>query len=247
MKVLIISACTGDKAPRPEELDPLDYLTWDDFVSPDRLQKRTHELRHFRRLAAEMYTGPSHKPVKEGVEALRACHGPDIVDWYIVSAGYGLLDEAEIIVPYNVTFKKNVTTGEKLKKDELLDRYNHLQIHKDVERLILGYDLVFFLLGQDYVKALELPLNVPDTVSQIFLAPPSWKNTILNRSPNAHVVLAGAKLVDRLEGATRYNLKGFVFKKFCKTACGQAHRVFEEVMQNPQRMIEMVLACNRRR
>ena len=184
--------------------------------------------------------------MKEGVEALRARHGPDIADWYIISAGYGLLDEAEIIVPYNVTFK-NVATGKNLTKDELLDRYTHLQIHEDVETLISRYDLVFFLLGQEYVRALQqLPFEVPDKVTQIFLAPPSWESRIPDGSSNVHVALAGVDLVAQLQDATRYNLKGFVFKKFCKTACDQAHRVFSEVKQNPQRMIEIVLDCNGR-
>ena len=236
MKVLIITACTALKMHNPPN-----QLTWDDFVSPDRLPERTRELSDFRALAAEMYTGPHHQHLMDGVKAVRNSDGPDVVDLHIISAGYGLLGEAEIIVPYNVTFN-NVSTG------ELLNRSTHLQIHEDVKSLISDYGLVFFLLSQKYVRALQpLPFDAPDTVTQIFLAAPSWQRLIPDHLPNVHIVLAGPELVAQFEGATRYNLKGFVFKKFCKTACGQAHRVFEEVRQSPQRMIEMVLDCNRGR
>ena len=236
MRILAITACTALK-----KYNPPNQLTWDDFVSPDRLQERTRGLSDFRAPAAEMYTGPHHQHLIDGVKAVRNSDGPDVIDLHIISAGYGLLGEAKIIVPYNVSFN-NVSTG------ELLDRSDHLQIHEDVGNLISGYSLVFFLLGQKYVRALQpLPFGVPDTVTQIFLAAPSWQHLIPDHLPNVHIVLAGAELVARLEGATRYNLKGFVFKKFCKTACDQAHRMFGEVKQNPQRMIEMVLACNRRR
>ena len=237
MKVLIITACTALKKHKPPN-----QLTWDDFVSPDRLQERTRELSDFRAPAAEMYTGPHHQHLMDGVKAIRNSDGPDVIDLHIISAGYGLLGEAEIIVPYNVTFN-NVSTG------ELLDRSTHLQIHEDVKSLISGYGIVFFSLSQKYVRALQLqrPFGIACTVTQIFLAAPSWQHLIPDHLPNVHIVLARAELVAQFEGATRYNLKGFVFKKFCKTACGQAHRVFEEVKQNPQRMIEMVLACNRRR
>ena len=236
MKVLIITACTALK-----KYNPPNQLTRADFVFPARLQERTRELSDFKAPAAEMYTGPHHQHLMDGVKAVRNSDGPDVVDLHIISAGYGLLGEAEIIVPYNVTFN-NVSTG------ELLDRSTHLQIHEDVGNLISGYSLVFFLLGQKYVRALQPHLfDVPDTVTQIFLAAPSWQHLIPDHLPNVHIVFAGDELVARLEGATRYNLKGFVFKKFCKTSCGQAHQVFGEVKQNPQLMIETVLACNRRR
>ena len=241
MKVLIITACTALKKHKPPN-----QLTWDDFVSPDRLPERIRELKAFETPATQMYKGGAHRRLKAGVKELRAIYGSDIVDLRIISAGYGLLDEAEIIVPYNVAFR-NVTTGKNLTRSELLDRYTHLQIHKDVERLILDYDLVFFLLGQDYVKALELPFNVPDTVTQIFLAPPSWKRMITDFSPNAYVVVTAWKeLAAKLEGANKNNLKGVVFERLCAVACDRGLEVFEEVRKNPQLIIEMVLDCNRR-
>ena len=100
MKVLVISACTAYKAYTPEDLEPLDQLTWEDFRTNDRLERGRRKLSEYRLPAKEMYTGPSHTPVKEGVEALRARHGPDVVDWHIVSPAYGLLHESEHIVPY---------------------------------------------------------------------------------------------------------------------------------------------------
>ena len=45
MKVLVISACTAEKAHKPEELKPLDQLTWEDFCTNNRLERQTRELR----------------------------------------------------------------------------------------------------------------------------------------------------------------------------------------------------------
>ena len=237
MRILVITACTKFK-----KHEPPNQLTWDDFVSPNHLPERIRELKTFETPAAQMYKGRGHLCVMNGVKNLRHRFGQGVIDVRIISAGYGLLDEAEIIVPYNVAFR-NVTTGKTLTRDELLDRYTHLQIHKDVERLILGYDLVFFLLGQDYVKALELPLNVPDTVTQIFLAPPSWQRMILDCSPNVHVVVVAWKeLNTEFPGANKSSLKGAMFERLCKVARNQELQVFEEVKRNPQRIIEMVLA-----
>ena len=165
---------------------------------------------------------------------LRKTYSQTVADLNIISAGYGLLSEEDVIVPYNVTFSG-------LKKGELLERSNSLKLHEQVTSLISEYDLVFFLLGKEYVQALQLCFQIPDTVTQIFLAAPSWKYVFSGFLSGIHVVCTGSDLVDQLDGATGYNLKGFVFKRLCDAICRDGLQVFEQIRRDPQMLIKIVL------
>ena len=100
MKVLVITSCTGRKKHKPPN-----QLNYEDFASPKCLHRRTAELKDFKVPAAEMYTGQQHQHLMAGLEEVRKVYGSAVVDLHIISAGYGLLAEDDIIVPYNVTFQ----------------------------------------------------------------------------------------------------------------------------------------------
>ena len=102
--------------------------------------------------AAKMYTGQQHTLLMDGVNQVRACHGQSSLDVAIISAEYGLLNENDVIAPYNVTFQG-------MKKAEILEKSRRLQLREQVAALIARYDVVFFLLGKEYVQALQLPLE----------------------------------------------------------------------------------------
>ena len=225
MKILVITSCTGRKKHKPPN-----QLKCEDFASPERLRQRTAELKDFKDSAAEMYIGEQHRYLMAGLKRLRKVYGQAVADLHIISAGYGLLSENDVIVPYNVTFQK-------LKKKEILERSDNLQIHEQVETLIEGYDLVFYLLGKEYVQALQLPFKIPDTITQVFLAAPSWKYVFSKFLSDIHVICAGRDLADQIDGATGYNLKGFVFKRLCDVAYRDGLHVFEQIMRNPQILV----------
>ena len=100
--------------------------------------------------AAKMYTGLQHRRLMEGLKQVRQVYGEQAVDLAIVSAKYGLLSECKVIAPYNCTFQG-------LRTNEILERSHSLQLHERTKVLIRRYDLVFFLLGKEYVQALETP------------------------------------------------------------------------------------------
>ena len=220
MKVLVITSCTGRK-----KYKPANQLQLGDFLSVERRAVRSTELKSFKTSAAEMYTGQQHRHLMAGLEEIRKVYGSAVVDLHIISAGYGLLAENDDIVPYNVTFSG-------LNKVDLLARSNSLQLHERVETLIAGYDLVFFLLGKEYVQALQLPCEVPDTVTQIFLLGTGYRKLIPD-SPNVHFVPAGSGLAREL-GVMGVALKGFVFKKICERVCHNGLPVFEKIRHDPQ-------------
>ena len=182
--------------------------------------------------AAEMYTGDGHRRLMNGVKNLRRTFGQGIVDVRIISPGYGLLEEDTLIVPYDYTFSKLY--------DYTFDGLQKLEIHPEIKRLLSSYDLVLFLLSDDYVTACLLPFSVPNS-TQIFLVAPGLEHTIPADGLYIHAVTAGVELVVQLEGANKFNLKGVVFERLCKAACKRGLEVFEEVKRNPQRMIDMVL------
>ena len=102
--------------------------------------------------AAKMYTGQQHTLLMDGVNQVRTRYGQSSLDVAIISAEYGLLNENDVIAPYNVTFQG-------MKKAEILEKSRRLQLRERVAALIARYDVVFFLLGKEYVQALQLPLG----------------------------------------------------------------------------------------
>ena len=175
--------------------------------------------------AGEMYAGPQHNVLMEGLKKVRNKFGGQVIDLAIISARHGLIMENYVIESYNCTFSN-------LPAMEILERSKRLQIHEKAEALISGYDLVFFLMGKNYVQALQLPFDVPDSVTQIFLAGESYKHLI---PENADFFAAGTALARQLH-KTVYEVKGYVFKRLCCAACREGLEVFERIRQ-PSRQI----------
>ena len=234
MKILVITPCTAKKIHKPSN-----QLQQKDFNPPGWLNRRTRELERYETPAAEMYTGDGHRRLMNGVKNLQRTFGRGIVDVRIISPGYGLLGEETRIVPYEYTFKGQ-------NQEEIWKRSRKLGIHEEIKRLLPSYDLAFFLLSDDYVTACLLPFRVPNS-TQIFLVAPGLAPAILANGLYSHAVCTGAELVKQLEGATPRYLKEIVFERLCKVACERGLEVFEEVKRNPQRIINMVLNCNRGR
>lgn len=234
MKVLVITICTAKK-----QYQPSNRLMPEDFASCERLKRRSRELNAYKTPAAEMYTGSGHLHLMNGVKNLRrTCEQSTIVDLRIISPGYGLLNEEDLIVPYTYTFYG-------LSQERIRQRSRKLGIHPKVKDLLSSYDLVFFLLSKDYVTACELPFHVSNSATQIFLVAPSLKGTIPVDRPYIHAVCAGQALVNQLPGASKHNLKGVVFERLCRkisiAACDCGIRVLEEVKEDPQRIKEFIL------
>ena len=228
MKILVITSCTSWKKHKPTN-----QLQLEDFLSVERFTARSAELKSFETSAAEMYTGQQHRHLMEGLRAFRQVHESIVVDLHIISAGYGLLAEDDVIVPYNVTFSG-------LNKSDLEASNNRLQLHERVEALIKGYELVFFLLGEKYVRALQLPFEISDSITQIFLLGDTHRKLIPDL-PNIHFVPAGKSLGSELN-TTQTALKGLVLKKICEHVCHNGLQVFDKIRQNPQLISD--IACS---
>ena len=233
MKILVLSSYTGQQKYKPNNC-----IRREDLSHPAHLDRRIKELCGYKTRAGEMFTGPSHKQVREGLRQARAheAYGQTTIDLYFPSNYYrvdrreDLVHENDIIVPFDVeplSGTGNIDYGETTRSDR-------------VQALIERYDLVFSLLEKYDVVALRCLFRRQCKVTLVLLAAPSWQIPIPESSSNTCLVYTSANdLVGRLDRASRYNLRGAVFRKLCEVACREGFQVFEQVKQDPQRLIEI--------
>ncbi|MCK4637147.1 MAG: hypothetical protein KAT49_04640 [Methanomicrobia archaeon] len=161
---------------------------------------------------SEMYLGKQHLFVKEGVAILRKDND---VDWYIISAKYGLINESDVIEPYDLSFnemsKKEIRrVSTQLGIEEKL--YSIIQNQSSEGRLVnlskgkICHDQAFFILGEKYLSSIEDFLkNIP--IPSVFFT----TRTI----PSAETIKCG------IEEAKKYHLsvislKGYLFVEYIK-------------------------------
>lgn len=225
-RVLVVTSCTGEKCAKPEN-----QLTLADFKDLEQLQQREAELAEFVCAAGKMYTGMQHLRLMEGVQLLRQSLGQDAVDVAILSAGYGLIEENRAIAPYEVTFNG-------MKGHEVDSWAKFLGIHEAFERAIAGYDLVFVLLGDNYLRALGLPVVTQPEQTLIFLASQGSRKHIRDLAAQTFVL----PLTNMDAKRYRYGLvglKGFVFKKFAE-AVSTLPELISKIHHAPQVFLDVL-------
>jgi hypothetical protein len=99
-----------------------------------------------------MYTGPQNSELVKAVDALRTI--PNVrVKLVIISAGFGLLEEEELVPPYDCSFTN-------MKMTEVRKRSNKLRIRDAFARVVnTGFDLVYLALGKRYLASLGKDLH----------------------------------------------------------------------------------------
>lgn len=218
--VLIITSCTGEK-----RFKPTNQLTLEDFKDSARLQSRSEELAEFACPASQMYTGLQHLRLIEGVELLRQSFGKEAVDLVILSAGYGLIPENQIIVPYEVTFNT-------MKGNEVDEWARFLEVHQAFEKVIVDYDLVFLLLGENYLRSLRLPVITKPEQTLVFLASKTSTSLIKGTTAKTFVLpLSNAEAKKYSYGLV--GLKGFLFKLFAESVVNKPE-LLQTVYEKPE-------------
>ncbi len=225
-KVLVVTSCTGEKRYKPEN-----QLTIEDFKEKARFQQQEAQLTQFAYPASQMYTGTQHLRAMEGVKLLRQFLGQEVVDVVILSAGYGLISENKTIVPYQVTFNT-------MKGYEIDEWAKFLGIHQAFEQAIVGYDLVFILLGENYLRSLCLPVETYDKQTFIFLASHRGANYIRDLAAKAYVLhLANADAKHYHYGLV--GLKGFLFKRFAECVTRE-WTLLKKIYDQPELFVQIV-------
>ncbi|WP_332898906.1 hypothetical protein [Haladaptatus sp. CMSO5] len=145
MRILIIDQCSGSKN-HPESSDVYTADDIDGKGLKDLLERDGSAAIKARNL----YAGRQQKYVDGAVDNLRRSEHE--VDRYFISAGFGLIEENDLLPPYEVTFSGMTAT-------EISNRSTHLKITDKVVDLITSkgsYNIVFLPLGTDYYQALNL-------------------------------------------------------------------------------------------
>ena len=229
MKILVLSSYTGKQKYQPDN-----RITREDLRSRAHYEQRIRELTDYGAPAGEMFTGPYAYAIREGLRQIRGHeqYSHTKIDqyfpsnYYRVDLGEDLVHENDIIVPFDV--KPLSGTGN--------INYRETDLSGRVQALIERYDLVFSLLKEYHFLPLEHLFRIQYKVPLILLVARSWKVSV----PESRLVYA-ADLVGQIEGVSKYNHQGAVFRKLCEVACREGFQVFEQVKQDPQRLIEIVL------
>ncbi|MDL2344407.1 hypothetical protein QOL99_09595 [Deinococcus sp. MIMF12] len=201
--LLVVSSCTGAKLHKPAN-----QLVLDDFrQGEDHVRVREQELAPYRTSAKRLYTGMQHQQVSQAFDLLSTCK--DVVSsLQIISAGYGLIDQYRFIAPYETTFND-------LRSREVLDWSRQLRIHEDLNDKVKGYDLVVFLLGENYLKSALLPLTSRPDQSFLFLAS-GGSAAVLPQHAAKQAVMPLVNKDARRFGYGMVGLKGFLFLQLAR-------------------------------
>ncbi|TXT56618.1 MAG: hypothetical protein BAJATHORv1_20208 [Candidatus Thorarchaeota archaeon] len=105
------------------------------------------KLNHLLVPARDMYTGNQNRELKKGVDLLREIDDVS-VDYFIISAGFGLLAENEPIPPYECSFSS-------MKSRDIQLRAKNLSIVSDFLTICeKNHDLMYLALGKSYLISL---------------------------------------------------------------------------------------------
>lgn len=196
-RILVVTSCTGEKIYKPQN-----QLLFEDFQDHNSLQQREQGLIEFRTTAKEMYTGSQHLSLMEGINYYRSNGGS--IDLSIISAGYGLLDEDDLIVPYEVTFNNmNSQTIKNWSKKQ--------RITEKLQEKVKEYDLVFFLLGDKYLQSVEWPLDINDNQRFFFFAGNSSRARVMV-GKNYHLLSIGEAEAKAFKFGL-IGIKGYLFSQ----------------------------------
>ncbi|MFQ3476673.1 queuine tRNA-ribosyltransferase tRNA-guanine transglycosylase [Halonotius sp. F2-221B] len=202
LDILIIDQCSGSKyVPEGERVFEMSEI---DRSSRQDLLKRNDTIGI---KAGELYTGRQQEAISNAVRQLRA--DGHRVQRYIISAGFGLVEESERLPPYEVTFSgMNVS--------EIRERSDKLGIQDDLYKVLdqSNYDIVFFTLGSDYYSSIDIDQTVqrirPDRIGVVF------NRDILNEQYE-NIVSVSARTEDAKRHETIViGLKGVYLENFAR-------------------------------
>ena len=142
LRILVIGSCGKKKS-----IQSTDAPTCNNLASIDDIREWRKKLGSTSIQARELYIGNQNRELVKGVDLLRRIEKTEI-KFSILSAGFGLVEENDMIPPYDCSF-----TG--MRKSQIQERAEWLNISSDFEELLAtGFDLVYLALGKKYFLTL---------------------------------------------------------------------------------------------
>lgn len=182
MRIRIITSCTGEKRFSPDmQLTREDLsLLWNESA----FKYREDNLAEFQTAAEDLYTGQQHVRLMRGVREIRERLGPDSVELWILSAGYGLIPGNKEIVPYECTFQG-------MKSKELRAWAEHLRVASKARQVFeTPADFTLVLLGDAYLRAIKLDESIEFKSPTLFLTSDKSRAYVKGNHGGRAVVLA---------------------------------------------------------
>lgn len=214
VRLMAVSSCTGKKS-----VNVSNPLTLVDLRDPTLKSKRESELARHVRAAGDLYMGEQHVRLMRGVNCLREKYGQAAVSVQIVSAGYGLVSEHQPLAPYEATFKG-------MGRREAREWAQQLDIPNAVRKAIQGHPLVIFLLGAEYLEAIEPPVHPEPGQRLLFFAPPREVSSL--RRPGVTAIPAGRE-ESSLYRAGLVALKGRMFELLAYSLLKEGATLFSDI------------------
>ena len=226
MRICVLGSCgktkavNHHKAPTCEDLDTHEKIKfWRKGLSERQLY------------AGMMYTGNQARELNKGIAKLRSISELK-VDYFIISAGFGMLNEEDKIPPYDCSF-----TG--MKKSEIEFRSEILNIPSDFEKIqAKGYELMYLALGKDYLTSLGNEWYSNPTQKIVCFQRKMKADHITNISGNSRIVRAYSKSGHKVHGVLGF--KGDLLRILADHALKQ-ESPFEEVRSwlSPQHFYDL--------
>ncbi len=140
MKILVLASCSKTKS--------IQYPHQPICSEIPSKESREQILLKFpmKKTAKDLYRGALNLSTNSAVRLLRNHFE---VCYYIVSAGFGIIGENDLLPPYNCSFSD-------MSKDQIIDRAELLNIPEDYQEIINKEkpDLIYLALGKNYLTAL---------------------------------------------------------------------------------------------
>ncbi len=215
MRVLVIGSCGKRKrfqspeAPTCKDItDKLDLYEWAKKLLPLTCPAR------------EMYLGNQARELGTGVDLLRTIKNI-AVHYHILSAGFGFLDENDVIPPYECSFST-------MRKSQIQERSRTLSIIEDFKKITSKrYDLSYIALGSRYLTALG-PNWHDDLSGTIITFASTPKNDMILKLPaDAETVKIFSSAGHRIHGIAGF--KGDLLRILAEYALAQGSPYSEVV------------------
>ncbi len=142
MRVLVVGSCGKKKSFDSPKQPTCNDIDEEHDINYWKQQFSSHSVQ-----ARDMYTGPQSLELVKAVDLLRTI--PSVsVKLVIISAGFGTLEEDDLVPPYDCSF----TT---MKMVELRKQAEKLQIQDSFIKLMeTRFDLIYLAMGKRYMAAL---------------------------------------------------------------------------------------------
>ncbi|MHA1910649.1 MAG: hypothetical protein ACTSYA_03035 [Candidatus Kariarchaeaceae archaeon] len=153
MKIVIVGSCSAKK-----RLKNTNQLTCEELTA-DEIKTILQNYKGEKVPASNLYLGQQNLKLLEGIIKLRQSKLFE-VEYYLISAGFGLISERINLPAYDCSFKT-------MNQDEIEKRAIQLNIHEKFKEIIKGVDFLYLALGKEYLTVLGQwdKLDLPPTIA----------------------------------------------------------------------------------